>query len=352
LYREPESAEPSHRLGLARWTPFLKDFSIRPERTPTNPPPFFRPLPPGHTLGDRNLTVREDNAPTKTANSGGGSKSGGGRGSGNVMGETPAAEGCRCYIGNLAWETTAESLVGAFEDYRPRLAAGAGFRRAKARDRDGGDGAVVVVVASFALFFFLLPGWSGVSSAERVFFFFHLSGAGNWRPLFSLFSTTTAHFSSVGSVVNAEVAKQPGGRSKGWGLVDFESPAAAESAIATLHNSDLQGRSVIVRLERAGGATKGPGGGANAGRPEASSGLQIVVRNLPWTTTSEDLRQVFQQVGDVVKADAVCHADTGRSKGWGTVLFETREQAQAAIQGFNGVELESRPMQIKLDRYD
>jgi hypothetical protein len=123
--------------------------------------------------------VREDNAPTKTANSGGGSKSGGGRGSGNVMGETPAAEGCRCYIGNLAWETTAESLVGAFEDYRPRLAAGAGFRRAKARDRDGGDGAVVVVVASFALFFFLLPGWSGVSSAERVFFFFHLSGAGN-----------------------------------------------------------------------------------------------------------------------------------------------------------------------------
>jgi RNA recognition motif-containing protein len=34
------------------------------------------------------------------------------------------------------------------------------------------------------------------------------------------------------------------------------------------------------------------------------------------------------------------------------VLFETTEQAQAAIQGFNGVELEHRPMQIKLDRYD
>ena len=151
-------------------------------------------------------------------------------------------------------------------------------------------------------------------------------------------------------MVQAEVAKQPGGRSKGWGLVDFETPDAANSAINTLHNSDLQGRSIIVRLERAGGANKS--GGVNAGRPEASSGLQIVVRNLPWSTTSEDLRQVFQQVGNVVKAEAVCHADTGRSKGWGTVLFETREQAQAAIQGFNGVELEHRPMQIKLDRYD
>ena len=106
------------------------------------------------------------------------------------------------------------------------------------------------------------------------------------------------------------MARQPGGRSKGWGLVDYESPDAANNAIATLHNSELQGRSIIVRLERAGGANKS--GGPNAGRPEASSGLQIVVRNLPWSTTSEDLRQVFQQVGNVVKAESVCHADTGR----------------------------------------
>ena len=176
----------------------------------------------------------------------------------------------------------------------------------------------------------------------------------NFHPLTQLPIPTpnsrTAHCSQVGTVVQSEVARQPGGRSKGWGLVDFESTDAANNAIATLHHSDLQGRSIIVRLERAGGANKS--GGPNAGRPEASSGLQIVVRNLPWSTTSEDLRQVFQQVGTVIKAESVCHADTGRSKGWGTVQFETCEQAQAAIQGFNGVELEHRPMQIKLDRYD
>lgn len=221
----------------------------------------------GHALGDRNISVREDKAPTKSAPS----KSGGGGGNrGSTLGDTPAAEGCRCYVGNLAWETTEESLI--------------------------------------------------------------------------------AHCTGIGPVIQSEVARQPGGRSKGWGLVDYGTPAEAEAAIAQLHNSELQGRSIIVRLERAGGANKT--GGVNAGRPEASSGLQIVVRNLPWSTTSEDLRQVFQQVGNVVKADSVCHADTGRSKGWGTVLFETTEQAQAAIQGFNGVELEHRPMQIKLDRYD
>jgi RNA recognition motif-containing protein len=109
-----------------------------------------------------------------------------------------------------------------------------------------------------------------------------------------------------------------------------------------------------VRLERTGPAPakERPERSGAPARPENSSGRQIVVRNLPWTTTSEDLRDVFQQVGTVITAVSVCHADTGRSKGWGTVLFETAEQAQAAIAGFNGVELEGRQMQIKLDRYE
>lgn len=218
----------------------------------------------GVPMGDRTITVREDKAPTKSA---GGSK----KMSASTLGDAPAGgDGCRCYFGNLAWETSEETLTGH--------------------------------AATFGV-----------------------------------------------NVVQCEVARQSGGRSKGWALVDFATPEEAQNAIEQMHNSEIQGRSVIVRVER-------PGAGQKSARvetrPENSSGLQIVVRNLPWTTTSEDLRQVFQQVGNVVNAVSVCHTDTGRSKGWGTVLFETREQAQAAIQGFNGVELEHRPMQIKLDRYD
>ena len=218
----------------------------------------------GVPLGDRTITVREDKAPTKSS---GTAK----KATSSALGDAPAGgDGCRCYFGNLAWETTEETL--------------------------------------------------------------------------------TSHAATFGvNVVQCEVARQSGGRSKGWALVDFATPEEAQNAIDSMHNTEIQGRSIIVRVER-------PGAGQKSARvetrPENSSGLQIVVRNLPWTTTSEDLRQVFQQVGNVVNAVAVCHADTGRSKGWGTVLFETREQAQAAIQGFNGVELEHRPMQIKLDRYD
>lgn len=161
-----------------------------------------------------------------------------------------------------------------------------------------------------------------------------------------------------------EVARQSSGRSKGWALVDFATPGEAAAAIASHHNTDLRGRPIIVRLERAGEkplkAERAPRAeraarperGPAPERPENSSGRQVVVRNLPWTTSSEDLRDVFQQVGKVVSAVAVCHEDTGRSKGWGTVLFATAEEAQAAIAGFNGVELEGRMMNIRLDRYE
>lgn len=70
---------------------------------------------PGHTLGDRNITVREDKAPTKSAPS----KSGGNR---STIGDTPAADGCRCYVGNLAWETNEESLIGEFQPDTPNRA--------------------------------------------------------------------------------------------------------------------------------------------------------------------------------------------------------------------------------------
>ena len=34
-------------------------------------------------------------------------------------GDTPAADGCRCYVGNLAWETNEESLIGEFQPDTP-----------------------------------------------------------------------------------------------------------------------------------------------------------------------------------------------------------------------------------------
>ena len=87
-------------------------------------------------------------------------------------------------------------------------------------------------------------------------------------------------------------------------------------------------------------------------RPENSSGLQIVVRNLPWNVTSEMLRGTFEQIGEVGDAEVVYHADSGRSKGWGTVKFASADVANDAVDRFGGVELAGRPMVIRLDRFN
>ena len=131
-------------------------------------------------------------------------------------------------------------------------------------------------------------------------------------------------------------------------MIDFATKEAAEAGVKALHDTECRARSIIVRAERPGGATatKPP----REIRPENSSGLQIVVRNLPWSTTSDDLRQVFQQVGTVVDAKSTCHEDTGRSKVG--ARFCLKRRASASRDWFNGVELEGRPMQIKIDRHE
>ena len=41
----------------------------------------------------------------------------------------------------------------------------------------------------------------------------------------------------------------------------------------------------------------------------------------------------------------------GRSRGYGTVRYETPEEATAAIEQFNGYELEGRTLSVRLDKY-
>ena len=63
-------------------------------------------------MGDRDITVREDKAvPPKAAPERAEKRSGSKAAAASSA--PPAAEGCRVYVGNVAWETTEEELLGA-----------------------------------------------------------------------------------------------------------------------------------------------------------------------------------------------------------------------------------------------
>jgi RNA recognition motif-containing protein len=78
-------------------------------------------------------------------------------------------------------------------------------------------------------------------------------------------------FSQYGTVTSAKILKEKNtGRSKGFGFVEMEDDEAAKTAIATLNESEVQGRKLIVnesqpRPEGGGGGYKKSGGGGYGG---------------------------------------------------------------------------------------
>lgn len=64
---------------------------------------------------------------------------------------------------------------------------------------------------------------------------------------------------------------------------------------------------------------------------------QIVVHGLPFSYESPQLRDLVKQCGQILDCEVKKDRMTGRSKGWGTVLFQAPEGANAAIEVRNGV---------------
>ena len=74
--------------------------------------------------------------------------------------------------------------------------------------------------------------------------------------------------------------------------------------------------------------------------------MKLYVGNLAFATSSQELQQLFAQAGTVESANVVEDRDTGRSRGFGFVEMASREEGEAAIQQFNGKELNGRALTV------
>jgi RNA recognition motif-containing protein len=73
---------------------------------------------------------------------------------------------------------------------------------------------------------------------------------------------------------------------------------------------------------------------------------KIYVGNLPWSTTSAELEQMFAEHGQVRSAEVISDRETGRSRGFGFVEMETEEGMNAAVQALNGKDMGGRPLTV------
>jgi RNA recognition motif-containing protein len=73
---------------------------------------------------------------------------------------------------------------------------------------------------------------------------------------------------------------------------------------------------------------------------------KLYVGNLPFKATSESLKSMFSQAGEVASANIIIDRMSGRSKGFGFVEFNNDADAAKAIEMFNGKDNEGRPMTV------
>jgi len=74
--------------------------------------------------------------------------------------------------------------------------------------------------------------------------------------------------------------------------------------------------------------------------------MKLYVGNLSFQTSSDDLQQLFAQAGTVESASVVEDRETGRSRGFGFVEMSSNDEGQAAIQQFNGKEINGRALTV------
>jgi len=72
---------------------------------------------------------------------------------------------------------------------------------------------------------------------------------------------------------------------------------------------------------------------------------KLYVGNLPWTTTEEELRQMFEAMGDVQSVALITDRETGRSRGFGFVELDD-DGAQKAISELNGKDMGGRALRV------
>lgn len=165
-----------------------------------------------------------------------------------------------------------------------------------------------------------------------------------------------AHFGS--DVISASVQKhEDTGRSKGWGLVTVGTPEGVADACANLHNTELDGRTIIVREDR--GATnpedRKPRKPRNKKKKERRTvdidniqpSANLYVGNLSWDVTTEMLEDKFQNYA--TESVEVVFGNNKRSRGYGLVRCTSQEEAAQAISDLHETEYEGRNMYVRYE---
>ncbi|EPQ18125.1 Nucleolin [Myotis brandtii] len=130
-----------------------------------------------------------------------------------------------------------------------------------------------------------------------------------------------------------KVPQNQNGKSKGYAFIEFASFEDAKEALNSCNEREIEGRAIRLELQ-------GPRGSPNA-RSQPSKTL--FVKGLSEETTEETLKESFD---GSVRARIVTDRETGSSKGFGFVDFNSEEDAKAAKEAMEDGEIDGNKVTL------
>ncbi|KAG7565406.1 RNA-binding domain superfamily [Arabidopsis suecica] len=159
-------------------------------------------------------------------------------------------------------------------------------------------------------------------------------------------------FGEAGNVVDVQIVyDKVTDRSRGFGFVTMGTIEEAKEAIQMFNSSQIGGRTVKVNYPEV------PRGGErevmrtkirDTNQSYVESPHKIYAGNLGWNLTSQGLKDAFADQPGVLGAKVIYERNTGRSRGFGFISFESAENVQSALATMNGVEVEGRALRLNL----
>jgi RNA recognition motif-containing protein len=80
------------------------------------------------------------------------------------------------------------------------------------------------------------------------------------------------------------------------------------------------------------------------------SNNRLYIGNLSFNTTEIQLNDLFAQAGKVISANLMQDKFTGKSRGFAFVEMSTPEEANKAIEMFNGKDVDGRALTVNIAR--
>ncbi len=78
--------------------------------------------------------------------------------------------------------------------------------------------------------------------------------------------------------------------------------------------------------------------------------MNMYVGNLNYQIAEEDLREMFEEYGEVKSVKMIMDRDTGRSKGFAFVEMYEKHDAQIAMDELNGAVIDGKPLKVNAAR--